>query len=50
MIDNKEVDTKILALELIPRIISNEFYKTKKNYNGLLDIIILWLKNYMGEV
>ena len=52
MIDNKEVDTKILALGINSGELSqmNSIKQLNENYNGLLDIIILWLKNYKGEV
>lgn len=52
MIDNKEVDTKILALGINSGELSqmNSIRQLNENYNGLLDILILWLKNYKGEV
>ena len=52
LLDNGQIDTKILALSLSETNLSNvnSIQDLKKNYLGLLEIIILWFQNYKGEI
>ena len=52
MIDDQEIDTKIIAVGVNSSKLSqmNSIIQLNENYNGLIDIILLWLKNYKGQV
>ena len=52
VLDNGKIDTKIITLSLNKTNLSkmNTINDIKKNYIGLFDIILVWLKNYKGEV